>query len=254
MPKPINKQDYAIYWDDVTSAYKGKHHTWDFAFEDLTLGIHKDEFVCILGPSGCGKTTLLKTIIGTKNYEGNIYLDGEPIESIPVKDRGISYISQTGNLYPNLTIFDNLIFPLRATGVDYEEAKARVNDVAKEFGLTLFLTRKPRHISMGQQQKVMMAKSTLHYSRYYLFDEPFSGLGPDSRKEMWDFLKSFRAKQGGTFLMVTHSGREASYLSDHIILMEKGKIIGNGTAYELASSHDKNISRTFETLTGANYD
>lgn len=235
----------SLRFDNVTSAYKKKRKQYEFAFADLSFSVAKGSFCAILGPSGCGKTTLLRTLLGSKDYEGNIYYNDIDIEEIPIKDRGISYISQLGNLYSNMTVFDNLAFPLKNEGMDFEEIKSRVLGISNDFDLMFLLDRKPRYLSFGQQEKVMLAKALLSNSELFLFDEPFANLDDKSKLEAEKVLKDFSLSHQATYLYVTHSLKEASVLADTYIIMNDGRIEQIGSPLEVVSHPKNSFVRSF---------
>ena len=186
-----------------------------------TLSTHFDNgtFNVILGYSGCGKSTLLRTLMGLMPYEGDIYVDGVDIKNIPIQERNFSFVSQEYVLYPNLTIFDNIAFPLKMRNTPRNEIIKRVNEIAEKFNLTACLSRKPWQISGGQQQKVCIARALIKKPVLCLFDEPFSNLDQQSRSEAIYYLKTAINELGITVIYVTHSVSEATSLADKIYIM-----------------------------------
>lgn len=226
----------------VTHQHRGKTIS---ALLDASFVIPDASLSVIVGPSGCGKTTLLRTITGFQDYDGDIFLDGTDIENIAIKERGISYIPQKHILFPHMTIYDNIAFPLRTGQNSYEDVNKRVNDVAKELGISLLLTRKPRQLSEGQIQKVALAKAMVNYSRLYLFDEPTSNLDETSKKEIQNLIRKVKRELDATFLVVTHDQHEAAYLADYLIVMNEGRIEQCGTPYEIATKPASIFVRSF---------
>ena len=138
--------------------YKNKKET-TYIFKDISITFSNGSFNVILGPSGQGKTTLLRTILGAVNYSGNVYFNDVLTDKISTKDLKISYVSQEYGLYPHMTIFNNIAFPLKNVRANREEIENRVLEVANALDIQVCLSRKPRHISGGQAQRVALAKA-----------------------------------------------------------------------------------------------
>lgn len=225
----------ALTLQDVSTDYieKGRQI---LALNHLSLEVEEGSFSVILGPSGCGKSTLLKTILGQKDYEGDILLFGQDIEKTLIKERGIASINQEHVLFPSMTVFDNLAFPLKLAGNSYDVVEERVVAVAKQLGIELLLTRKPRQISGGQQQKVCLAKALLSRARIYLFDEPFSDLDEENKEKLRTDLLRLKKEINATFLFVTHDQKEAFELADRIYLLNEGTLVQEGKPLELLDS------------------
>lgn len=225
----------ALAFHDVSTDYIAKGRQV-LALNNLSLEVEEGSFAVILGPSGCGKTTLLKTVLGQKDYEGDILLYGQDIEKTAIKDRGIASISQEHVLYPSMTVFDNLAFALKVAGNSYAVVEERVLAVAKQLNLEPLLTRKPRQISGGQQQKVCLAKALLSRARLYLFDEPFSDLDEASGETLRSELLRLKKGINATFLFVTHDQKEAFELADRIFLLKDGALVQEGKPLELLNT------------------
>lgn len=193
----------------------------------------------IVGYSGCGKTTLLRTILGLVDYDGEILLDGLDIEQMEPKDRNFSFVSQQYVLYPHLTVFENIAFPLKNMHASREEIISRVKEVAEILGITACLNRKPKHISGGQQQRVAIARALVKRPSVCFFDEPFSNVDEVSRANTVRWLKSAFDKTGCTCVYVTHDLREAFTIADKIFVMDEGKIVACGTPNEVFDSDNE---------------
>ena len=193
-------------------------------------------FNVIIGKSGCGKTTLLKTIIGLLPYDGDIDVDGNDFDLYTIAERNLAYVSQDFALYPHMTIFDNIAFPLKLSGASREEIINTVNAVAEELNLTYCLTRKPRHLSGGQQQRVALARAIVKSPSIYLFDEPLSNVDQSFRSEERHYIRSTVKKYGATAIYVTHDLKEAWSIADKIFVMDDGKIVLEGTPKEILDS------------------
>ena len=212
-----------IKFVNVSSEYV-KRRKHNIVLRLLNFSILKNKINVIVGPSGSGKSTLLKVMLGFQDYGGMIYLDGSDIEDIPLKERRFAYISQNKTLYPHLTVFDNLAFPLKNEHLSLEDIRSRINEVAKLLDIELLLSRKPRQISGGQRQKVAFAKAVINFADTYLLDEPFSELNPDYRKDMYNIINMIKEKYQATFIIVTHNLKDVFSLCDHLIVLEEGQI------------------------------
>lgn len=202
----------------------------------LNATFEDGSFNVIIGKSGCGKTTLLKTIIGLLPYDGDIDVDGNDFDLYTIPERNLAYVSQDFALYPHLTIFDNIAFPLKLNGAAREEIIETVSKIAAELNLTHCLTRKPRHLSGGQQQRVALARAMVKSPSIYMFDEPLSNVDPSLRAEERQYIKSTIKKYGATAIYVTHDLQEAWSLADKIFVMDEGRIVLEGTPEELLDS------------------
>lgn len=213
----------------------------------LNAVFEDNSFNIIIGKSGCGKTTLLKTIIGLLPYDGEIEVDGNDFDLYTVAERNLAYVSQEFALYPHLTIFDNIAFPLKLNGASREEIIDTVNKIAKELDLSHCLTRKPRHLSGGQQQRVALARAIAKSPSIYLFDEPLSNVDQASRLEERQYIKSTVKKYSATAIYVTHSLEEAWSIADKIFVMDEGRFVFEGTPDELLNS-DNPVAKEIQEL------
>lgn len=205
-------------------------------------------FNVIIGKSGCGKTTLLKTIIGLLPYEGDIDVDGNDFDLYTIAERNLAYVSQDFALYPHLSIFDNIAFPLKLNGASRKEIIDTVNKIASELDLKHCLTRKPRHLSGGQQQRVALARAIAKSPSIYLFDEPLSNVDQASRSEERQYIKSTVKKYGATAIYVTHDLQEAWSIADKIFIMDEGRFVFEGTPKEILNSDNPTAVEIQELL------
>lgn len=196
----------------------------------------KEGMNVIVGYSGCGKTTLLRCITGLQDYEGDIYLDGEDLDEISVKDRNFSFVSQSYSLYPHLTVFENIAFPLKIIKATREEITERVKEVANLLDLTICLNRKPKNISGGQQQRVAIARALVKRPSVCLMDEPFSNTDESMRGHTVKWLKKAFETTGCTCIYVTHDFKEALLLADTLYVMNEGRLELSGTPDEIYES------------------
>lgn len=211
------------------SCSNGKKKKEVKVFSDLNLKIPSHAFFVVLGPSGCGKTTLLRALAGLKDYEGNILEDHEPIDGLSPKERGFAYISQEYALYPHMTVFDNLAFPLKNQGEHYDAIFQRVHQVASLLGLENLLTRKPRQLSGGQCQRVALGRALIRLTEVYLLDEPFSNLDEKLSYELRELLRTIHQESGATFIYCTHQIEEALTLGDELCVLSKdGRVLQVG--------------------------
>lgn len=195
----------------------------------------------IVGYSGCGKTTLLRSILGLVDYEGEIYLDGGDLDGIATKDRNFSFVSQDYVLYPQYTVFDNIAFPLKLMRAERKEIEERVRGIAETLELTSCLVRKPKHISGGQQQRVAIARALVKRPSVCLMDEPFSNTDEGLRAQTVRWLKTAFERTGGTCLYVTHDFKEALMLADKIYVMNDGRLEISGTPDEIYDSGNQTV-------------
>lgn len=220
---------------DLTVKYKPKKEV-TIALDSLSIKINSGDFFVILGESGSGKTTLLNCLSGLNfNYEGEIIFDDTNILEKLTSELNIGFVTQDFRLYPNLTIFENIAFPLKNAHVPIDEIRRRVNEIANTLDIHHLLTRKPKFLSGGQQQKVAIARALVKNPTVCLFDEPFSNLDEHVRISYSRMLKDLHQKYSSTFVYVTHNVKEAFILSDTIAILKEGKLIQSGTPMEIYS-------------------
>ena len=200
----------------------------------MNLSIEKGEFIVFLGPSGCGKTTTIRMISGLEDVTGgDILIDGESVLSRKPKDRGVSMIFQSYAIWPHMTVFDNIAYPLKLQKVKREEIKCRVEAAAGATGIEGFLDRYPRQMSGGQRQRVAVARAIVIKPKIFLMDEPLSNLDAKLRVTMRTELKRIHRQENSTTIFVTHDQAEAMSLADRIIVMYRGKIEQTGRPAEV---------------------
>ena len=195
-----------------------------FAVDHIDLEVHDGEFFSLLGPSGCGKTTTLRMIGGFEQpTSGTIELQGTDVTWLPPYKRNVNTVFQSYALFPHLTIFENVAFGLRRSGVKDKEIKQRVTDMLKLVELPGFERRKPTQISGGQAQRVALARALINRPAVLLLDEPLGALDLKLRKQMQVELKRIQQEVGITFIYVTHDQEEAMTMSNRIAVMNKGR-------------------------------
>ena len=223
---------------DEVSIYYGNNKNRKYVVEELSTTFPDGQINVILGDSGCGKTTLLKTLVEAVDFDGTIYFDGKNADDILVNKRGVSFVSQNINLFPYLTVFDNIAFPLKVKKYKPEEILSKVREVAELLGIEHCLNIRPRKLSIGQQQRAMIAREIVSNPSLLLLDEPFSNLHPDLRKELNWLIKDICTELKTTVIFVTHSYDEAINMADRLYIMDEGHIIAEGTPKELIKAHN----------------
>ncbi len=204
------------------------------AVNDFNLEIKDKEFVVFVGPSGCGKSTTLRMIAGLEEISGGtIEIDGEVVNDLQPKDRNIAMVFQNYALYPHMTVFDNIAFPLRINKMKEDEVFERVTRAARILGIEEYLLRKPRALSGGQRQRVAIGRAMVRDSKVFLMDEPLSNLDAKLRNQMRAEIILLRQQLDTTFVYVTHDQTEAMTLGDRIVIMKDGFTQQIGTPEEV---------------------
>ncbi len=206
------------------------------AVDRVDIDVKPGQFVTLLGPSGCGKSTTLNMIAGLEQpSEGRILIGGRDVTDLPPSERDIAMVFQSYALYPHLSVFENIAFPLRARRrrTAEPELRERVTQVAAALGLDALLGRLPREISGGQRQRVALGRAMVRTPNVYLLDEPLSNLDQQLRVQMRSELKDIHQRLGATMIYVTHDQGEAMTLSDTIVVMSGGRVEQLGSPREL---------------------
>ena len=201
---------------------------------NMNLSIEKGEFIVFLGPSGCGKTTTIRMISGLEDISGGeILIDGEDVIGKKPKDRGVSMIFQSYAIWPHMTVFDNIAYPLKLQKVPKDEIKNRGTAAAEATDIVGLLNRYPAQMSGGQRQRVAVSRAIVVKPKIFLMDEPLSNLDAKLRVSMRTELKNIHIQQNSTSIFVTHDQSEAMSLADRIVVMYKGRIEQIGTPMEV---------------------
>lgn len=212
----------------------------------VTFDIKKGEFFSILGPSGCGKTTLLRCLIGIEHPEsGTIAKNGVDITNAAPKDRGMGIVFQNYALFPNMTVYQNIAYALKARKLDKETIDRKVRQIIDDVGLSDHINKKPRQLSGGQQQRVAIARTLVLRPDLVLFDEPMSALDSDIRMQLRALIKEVQKKRGISMVYITHDQEEAFSLSDRIMVMDNGTILQIGTPKEIYSQPANDFVKRF---------
>ncbi|MGE2734260.1 ABC transporter ATP-binding protein [Mycolicibacterium vaccae] len=194
------------------------------AVNDVSLDIADGEFMILVGPSGCGKSTLLRMIVGLEDItSGDMRIGDKRVNDLAPRDRNLAMVFQNYALYPHLTVFENIAFPLRLAGkLSDEEIRKRVTDAANTLELGEHLDRKPANLSGGQRQRVAMGRAIVREADAFLFDEPLSNLDAKLRGQMRTEILRLQRKLGVTTVYVTHDQTEAMTLGDRVAVLKKG--------------------------------
>ena len=216
------------------------------AVDGVDLSTREGEFLVILGPSGCGKTTLLRIIAGLEQpTSGEVLIGGEVVNGLPPRARRIAMVFQSYALYPHMSAFDNIAFPLKAQGVEKAARKEKVEWAASILGIEKLLDRKPRHLSGGERQRVALARALVREPSVLLLDEPLSNLDAQLRASARDELKRFQQRTGITTIYVTHDQVEAMGMGDRIAVISQGRVRQIGTPQEVYDESADSFVATF---------
>jgi multiple sugar transport system ATP-binding protein len=204
------------------------------AVNDFNLEIEDKEFVVFVGPSGCGKSTTLRMIAGLEEItDGEIYIGDKMVNYMQPKDRDIAMVFQNYALYPHMTVFNNIAFPLKMRKLKKAEINLKVQEAADVLGISDLLKRKPKELSGGQRQRVAIGRAIVRHPALFLMDEPLSNLDAKLRNQMRAEIIELRKKIDTTFVYVTHDQTEAMTLGDRIIIMKDGLIQQVGAPQEV---------------------
>ena len=211
------------------------------AVQDFNLDIQDQEFIVLVGPSGCGKSTTLRMIAGLEDItSGTLTIDGKVVNDIEPKDRDIAMVFQSYALYPHMTVYDNMAFPLQIKKTPKDEIDKAVREAAQILDITEYLDRKPRNLSGGQRQRVAIGRAIVRNPKVLLMDEPLSNLDAKLRNQMRAEIIKMRQRINTTFIYVTHDQTEAMTLGDRIVVMKDGYIQQVGTPQEVFN-HPRNL-------------
>ncbi len=244
----MSKETASIRLVNVSKTY-GKQAV----LSDICLDIREGELMTVVGPSGCGKTTLLRSIAGLEEIQaGDIYIDGKLVNSWPPHLRNTAMIFQSYALYPNLSVFENIAFPLRAVRMPQPEVRKRVEEVATRLGLFNNLSRRPRQLSGGERQRVAIARAIVRNPHAFLMDEPLSNLDAQLRRYMRAEIVRLQRQLGVTTIFVTHDQSEAITMGDRITVLNEGRIQQTGTPREVYDRPANTFVAGFIGLPGMN--
>ena len=204
------------------------------AVQDFNLEIGDKEFIVLVGPSGCGKSTTLRMVAGLEEISGgDLLIDDTRVNDVAPKDRDIAMVFQSYALYPHMSVYENIAFPLKLHKMSKEEIDLRVREAAEILDITRYLDRKPKALSGGQRQRVAIGRAIVREPKVLLMDEPLSNLDAKLRNQMRAEIIKLRQKINTTFIYVTHDQTEAMTLGDRIVIMKDGVIQQVGTPQEV---------------------
>jgi multiple sugar transport system ATP-binding protein len=228
-----------------------KHYPGVTALDDISFDIKDGEFFVLLGPTGAGKTTTLRVIAGLeKQDEGAVLFDGEAIDNLTPSDRDVALVFQQYSLYPTMSVYDNLAFPLRSPlrHTSAEEIRKKVEETAEKLRISHLLKRKTARLSGGEMQRVSIGRAIVRSPRVFLMDEPLSNLDAKLREALRIELQHLQRTQGSTTLFVTHDQIEALTMADRIAVLNEGRIIQVGTPEDI---YDRPASTFVAQLVGS---
>lgn len=213
--------DGFVTFDRVQKSYDGE----TLVVKDLNLSIGKGEFLTMLGPSGSGKTTCLMMLAGFETAtNGEIRLDGQPINQVPPHKRGIGMVFQNYALFPHMTVGENLAFPLEVRGMGKSEREEKIMRALDMVQMGAFANRRPSQLSGGQQQRIALARALVFDPKLVLMDEPLGALDKQLREHMQYEIKHLHESLGITVVYVTHDQGEALTMSDRVAVFNDGRI------------------------------
>ena len=213
---------------------------------DINLEIEDKSFCILLGPSGCGKSTLLRLIAGLEQPDsGEIFIDDKKVNDVHPKDRDIAFVFQSYALYPHLTVYENMAFPLKIRNEDKKTIENKVKEAASILGLEELLKRKPKELSGGQRQRVALGRAIVRNAKIFLMDEPLSNLDAKLRANMRVEIKKLHQKLNTTFIYVTHDQTEALTMGDTIVILNEGKIFQKDTPENIFKSPKNTFVASF---------
>jgi multiple sugar transport system ATP-binding protein len=220
----------SVTYDHVVKRYTPE----TTAVRDFNLDITDKEFMILVGPSGCGKSTALRMLAGLETItEGQIRIGERVVNSVAAKDRDIAMVFQSYALYPHMTVYDNMAFPLQMKRMPKAEIDRRVRQASRILGLETFLKRKPRALSGGQRQRVALGRAIVRSPQVFLLDEPLSNLDAKLRAQTRIELQKLHRELETTFIYVTHDQVEAMTMGDRIAIMYDGILQQVGTPDEI---------------------
>lgn len=207
---------------NISKVYPGVERP---AVDNVNIEIRDREFLVLVGPSGCGKSTTLRMVAGLEEATGgDILIGGRRVNDVAPKDRDIAMIFQNYALYPHMTVYENLAFPLKMRKTPRAEIDAAVRAAAEMLGITPYLDRKPRALSGGQRQRVAVGRAIVRKPQVFLFDEPLSNLDAKMRVTMRNEITSLHRRLQTTVIYVTHDQVEAMTMGDRIVVMHDGHV------------------------------
>ncbi len=223
-----------------------KHFKSVIALDHVSMEFEEGKLTVLVGPSGCGKTTLLRIVAGLEEpTAGEVYIGERRMTDIPPWQRNTAMVFQNYALYPHMSVFDNIAYPLRAHNTPRDEIRDRVEATARSLGLGELLRRRPRELSGGQMQRVAVGRAIVRRPEVFLMDEPLSNLDAKLRVEMRTDLRRLQKDLGVTTIYVTHDQAEAMTMADKLIVFRDGHILQADTPDDLYQRPDSIFVATF---------
>ena len=211
----------SIRLESINKTYSG-----NLAVNNLNLEVQDGEFVSLLGPSGCGKSTTLNIIAGLISQDsGNVYINDKLVNELPPEKRELAMVFQSYALYPTMSIYDNISFPLKSQKLSKSDIDNSVHEVAELLRIDKLLNRKPHQLSGGERQRVALGRAIVRKPQAFLLDEPLANIDAKLRVSMRAELRKLHEKLGITFIYVTHDQIEAVTLSDQVAVINEGKLV-----------------------------
>ncbi len=202
----------------------------EFRLRGASIEARDGDYMVVLGPSGAGKTLLLECIAGLRRpAKGRILIDGRDVTSLPPEKRGLAFVPQSYALWPHMTVYDNIAYPLRCRKTREDEVRRRVKWISEELGIEHLLHRKPGTLSGGEQQRVALARALVWEPKAVLLDEPTAALDPALRGSAWRLLRELHRRLGFTAIHVTHDLAEAAALATRAAFMYDGRVVKQGS-------------------------
>ena len=221
-----------IDFDDISLVIKGTA-----VLEGVTFHVEHGSFVSVLGASGAGKSTLLNILSGlTVQTGGSVLFDGRGVDDLPPERRDVTMVFQDSRLFPNMSVLDNVAFPLKVRGVSRAERREQADDMLERVQLGGFGTRRVNELSGGQRQRVALARALVARPKAVLLDEPFSGLDEALREDMRALVLHLHGELETTMLMVTHDPLEALTMSDRVAYLSHGRLVQVGAPDQILLS------------------
>ena len=210
-----------------------------FKLEGASVKAGDGEYLVVLGPSGAGKTLLLEVIAGLRKPEkGRVLVDGVDVTNEPPERRGIAFAPQNYALWPHMTVYDNIAYPLKLRRIPKEEIRSRISQMAEELGITHLLKRRPSTLSGGEQQRVALARALIVRPKAVLLDEPTAALDPALKASTWALLRRIHRRHRFTAIHVTHDLSEAASLATRAAFMMAGKVVKEGSLDEVLATKE----------------
>lgn len=224
---------YNIFLRNITTPY---------CLKNVTMEVNSGELIAVTGFTGAGKSTLLNVISGLTEYEGEVFIDGRNVNLVPPEKRDVGYLMQNVNLFPHLSVFDNVAFGLRAKSCPREKVGPKTEQMLELLKIGHLRDRYTKNLSGGEKQRVGLARALVTENRILLLDEPFSSLDSSTTIDLISELMRLRAMLHLTVLYVTHHYAEVEEIADRVIVMSDGILCTS------ENGHRKNLQANMEYL------